>query len=199
MMIFFAKYLTGASDVKETESNGRNDKTTYEFFGFSYTNNGIICTTEVGQRIIDSKFDSEDFLKQILKLQYPNPIASNLKGFKENDYIFPLQIVIDALDKYSYLNRSELALLFGCVNYNEIDKVYRAIDTFREGYEQLPNKNENGKVKALCEEAFKHAYGALDNKIGSYYDYAEALSRCLIYTGIFSSSEIGRASCRKRV
>ena len=61
--------------------------------------------------------------------------------------------------------------------------------------ELLNNKNDTSKVKKLCEKIFFETYGCLDNKIGSYYDYAEALCRCLNYTGLFKTS--GRSIATK--
>ena len=79
------KYLSGKYDIKETESDGRNDKTTFEFFGFGYVNeDGIIKVNDVGKRILSGAFDSEDFLKQLLKLQFPNPISSGMIFYQMN-------------------------------------------------------------------------------------------------------------------
>ena len=62
-------------DQKETESNGRNDKTTFEFFGFGYVEKeGTIKITEVGRRIVQGSFDQDNYIKQLLKLHFPNPV-----------------------------------------------------------------------------------------------------------------------------
>ncbi len=192
----YNQYISGKFDSKETESNGRNDKTTYEFFGFGYVDqNGLIHTTKVGQKIIDNTFDGEDFLKQLLKLQFPNAQFGTPKTFEKDDNIFPLEIIINAISELEYLNRSELVLTFGCQKKEMIPNVIEGIKNFRKKYNLLINKNDTGKVKALCEEIYIETYGRLENKIGSFYDYAEALCRCLIYTGIFQVS--GRSIATK--
>ncbi len=180
-------FLTGNYDKpgKDAESNGRNDKTTYEFFGFGYVDdNGRIRSTKVGNRITEKTFDSEDFLKQLLKLQFPNPI-SPLKKSSTEDFIFPFQLLCIAINDFEYVNRSELVLLFGCNNLNQYDKIKRGILSFRKSYNQLPNKNKNIEVINLCKDVFISLYGSLDNEIQTYYEYAEALTRCLLYTGLF--------------
>ena len=185
----FQKYCSGKYDLKETESNGRNDKTTFEFFGFGYVEkNGLIKVTEVGRRIMQGTFDDEDFLKQLLKLQFPNNIQSKVKGFTEEDYVYPMEIVCKAIKKFGFLNRSEVVLLFGCKHIDKIDSTYSAIEYFREKYNALTNKNDTKKVRELCEKSYKHAYGNIDNDIASYYDYAEAFCRSLVYTGMFKAT-----------
>lgn len=191
----FSQYVSGHYDEKETESNGRNDKTTYEFFGFAYVdNNGIIHVTDVGQLIINGTFDDEDFLKQLLKLYFPNQV-SNKSDMNYSDGIFPMELLLKAIKKYEYLNRNEIVLLFGCSSNSQIEDMLNAIGKFRKKYEQLSNKNDIKTVKKICEKIFIETYGINDNKINSYYDYAEAFCRSLAYTGLFKLS--GRSIAAK--
>lgn len=188
-------YLSGKKDNRETESNGRNDKITFEFFGFGYVNkNGVIKTTKVGRRIISNTFDSEDYLKQLLKLEFPN-IVSPSSDFHDGQFIFPLDLFCRAIDKFDYLNRSEIVLLFGCKSQSDYEKTFTGILKFRNAYEALPNKNITSDVKALAKKVYIDTYGSMPNQINSYYDYAEAFCRCLTYTGIFKMS--GRSLATK--
>lgn len=189
------KYLSGKYDTRETESNGRNDKITYEFFGFGYVDSkGLIKVTDVGNKIINGNFDGEDYLKQLLKLQFPNPISRG-NNFENDEFIYPMQLILKAFERFESLNRSELVLLFGCNSIKKTNNVLEGIARFKKEYELLNNKNDTSKVKKLCEKIFFETYGCLDNKIGSYYDYAEALCRCLNYTGLFKTS--GRSIATK--
>ena len=189
------KYLSGKYDVKETESDGRNDKTTFEFFGFGYVGeDGIIKVNDVGKRILFGTFDSEDFLKQLLKLQFPNPLSRG-NNFLQNEYIYPLELICKVFERFDSLNRSEFVLLFGCNSLDKLDLVLNGIDKFKKEYDSLPNKNNQQDVKALCKNIYMEIYGGIDNKIDSYYDYAEALCRCLVYTGLFKAS--GRSLATK--
>ena len=189
------KYLSGKYDIKETESNGRNDKITFEFFGFGYVaDDGTIKVNDVGKRIIEGTFDSEDFLKQLLKLQFPNLISSG-NDFSNEQYIYPLELICRAFDRFESLNRSEFVLLFGCNSINDLNNVLDGIAKFKIEYAKLRNKNIIKDVKKLCEKIFVEIYGGIDNKIDSYYDYAEALCRCLVYTGLFKAS--GRSLATK--
>ncbi len=188
-------YLSGQKDVKETEANGRMDKGAYEFFGFGYVkNDGTIAVTEVGSKIVQGTFDNEDYLKQLLKLRLPNYVY-NESQIKNNKFVFPMQIVLKAFSIYDSLNRSELALVFGCADTENIPKTMEAIGQFKEGYSKLKNKNNTAEVKALFSNIYENTYGKIENKVESYYDYAEALSRTLIYTGLFSVS--GRSIATK--
>ena len=193
--ISYEDYLRGQKDQKETESNGRNDKTTFEFFGFGYVNKeGTICMTEVGSKIVNGTFDQEDYLKQLLKLRVPNYTYESNK-MKNGKFVFPFELILRAFERFESLNRSELALLFGCVDREQISTALEAIADFKEQYAALEKKNSSAAVFHIFETVFVRHYGSQPNKTGSYYDYAEALSRTLIYTGMFSTS--GRSIATK--
>lgn len=193
--ISFQDYVSGEKDVKETEANGRMDKGAYEFFGFGYVKkDGRIAVTEVGNKIVHGTFDAEDYLKQLLKLRLPNYVYESSK-VRGDRFVFPMQIVLRAFELYESLNRSELALIFGCDATEDIPKTMQVIADFKEAYAKLKNKNDTADVKRLFCSVYEKAYGKMENKAGSYYDYAEALSRALIYTGLFSPS--GRSIATK--
>ncbi len=193
--ISLKEYLSGLKDMKETEANGRMDKGAYEFFGFGYVkDDGTISVTEVGNKIVQGTFDAEDYLKQLLKLRLPNQVYNQSK-ITEGKFVFPMQVVLKAFEVYESLNRSELAFVFGCDDTSDIPKTVRAIGMFKESYAKLPNKNDTAKVTELFSNIYRQVYGKMENKPGSYYDYAEALSRTLIYTGLFSVS--GRSIASK--
>lgn len=193
--ISYEDYLSGSYDRKETESNGRNDKSTYEFLGFGYVSKkGIIHVTECGHQIIQNQFDQEQYLKQLLKLHLPNPIQKIKSPCKHPD-IFPMQLVLSAFTKFESLNRSELALLFGCDEPAQIPRMLAAIEDFKNQYALLTNKLDTKKIKQLFSSIYETYYGKLQNKVDSFYDYAEALSRSLVYTGLFRLS--GRSLATK--
>lgn len=191
----YRDYLQGQKDRKETESNGRNDKTTFEFYGFGYVKGGgEISVSEVGQKIVHGTFDSEDYLKQLLKLRVPNYIYKR-KEMKQGKFLFPFKLILRAFEQFESLNRSELALMFGCEDDGQIPAALEAIARFKERYQKLEKKNDTAQVKEIFREVFTQAYGEDDNQPDSYYDYAEALSRTLVYTGLFSLS--GRSIASK--
>lgn len=193
--ISFDEYLSGHKDQKETESNGRNDKTTFEFFGFGYVdNNGTIHTTENGRKIMQGLYDQERYLKQLLKLHLPNPIQK-VKSRHATPGIFPMQLILQVFSKYESLNRCELALLFGCDHQEQLTDLLLAIGSFKEKYATLPNKLNTKQVKELFLQVYEKYFGKPENKVNSYLDYAEAFSRSLAYTGLFSLS--GRSLATK--
>ena len=193
--ISYEEYLSGKMDQKETESNGRNDKTTFEFFGFGYVEKeGTIKITEVGRRIVQGSFDQDNYIKQLLKLHFPNPVQK-IKSNITNPRVFPMEIVIKAFQHFESLNRSELALLFGCDCKEKEAAMISAIGAFKTSYSELQNKQDTKKIRALFTTIYESYYGPMENKVESYYDYAEAFSRSLIYTGLFSTS--GRSIATK--
>lgn len=191
----YKDYLSGQKDLKETESNGRNDKTTFEFLGFGYVDKtGRICVTEVGNRIVNGVFDSEDYLKQLLKLRVPNETYS-IRSDDKHIGVFPFELILRAFSEFESLSRSELGLLFGCDYTSKIEIAMDAIREFKDLYSKLNNKNQTSEVKSLFQKIYVKHYGNIENKVESYYDYAEALSRTLVYTGLFSMS--GRSIASK--
>mgnify|MGYP000083116051 CR=1 FL=1 len=195
--ISYQDYLEGQQDIKETESNGRNDKTTFEFLGLGYVDKkGLIRVNEVGSKIVNGTFDQEDYLKQLLKMRLPNYTYESGR-MKLGKYVFPFQLILEAFGRFESLNRSELALLFGCEDTSRIPAALDAIGAFKEGYEALENKNSRKEVEALFSSVFLRYYGGskLPNQAASFYDYAEGLARTLIYTGLFSAS--GRSIATK--
>lgn len=191
----YDEYILGEKDQKETESNGRNDKSTFEFFGFGYVKkDGTICVTEAGHQILKGTFNQEDYLKQLLKLQLPNYVQK-IKGYDQTCGVFPMELVLQAFSKHESLNRSELALLFGCMDKNDIPKMNEAISDFKTQYQLLDNRQDTKKIKALFQRIYEQYYGKLENQVNSYYDYAEAFSRSLVYTGLFETS--GRSIATK--
>ena len=185
------EYSSGLFDKNEAEGDARNDKSTFEFYGFGYVDDDkLIRVTDVGKLILENRFDSEDFLKQMLKISFPN------FSYKDSEIgcwqISPMKILLKALKKFGFLNRSEIVFLFGCTQDSDFPKLENAIECFRKEYVNLQNKQKDSKI--LCEKVFIETYGEMGNKIGSYYDYADAFSRALVYTGLFSTHGPGIAA-----
>lgn len=181
----FEDYVSGLYDKNETESNGRNDKTSFEFFGFGYVDSeGIIKVTEIGRIINEGKMTDELLLRQLLKIQFPSP-AIHEKA--DGEYVFPMQVLLEIFKRFDYLNKFELALLFGCNKIENVDNTVNAINEFREEYNKLDNKLKIKEVKELFNIIFKKYYPQIKNKPETYYsDYGDAFIRCLQYTGIFA-------------
>ena len=125
----YEDYVSGMFDITETESNARNDKATFEFFGFGYVDNdGLIQSTEVGKLIENDRFDSEDFLKQLLKMHFPSKATEIGRNIPKEKFVFPFEIILKILERFQYVNRYEMGFIFGCNGIEEIDKLYNAIE-----------------------------------------------------------------------
>lgn len=181
----YNKYLSGAFDKNETESNGRNDKSTFEFYGFGYVDKtGVIRNTKAGKMILDGRFTSETLLRQVLKLQFGSPIIK--EKFKK--LVFPMEVLLNLFKEFDELNRFELTFVFFCVDIGEINKTVKGIKQFRKRYNELDNKAKQIEVIKILTEEIETAYGSISNKLETYYkEYSDALIRMLEYTGIFAS------------
>ncbi|WP_318662910.1 AlwI family type II restriction endonuclease [Treponema sp.] len=190
-LLSLEEYLSGQFDQNEVEGDARNDKTTYEFFGFGFVDEeGIIRNTQVGKLIIKNKFDNEEFLKQLLKINLPNKTYKPSEIGKWN--VFPMEIVLKVFAELDSLNKYEIVFLFGCIDRKQITKTVETIKKFKFEYEKLANKVR--EVENLCIKMYEKSFGKMDNKLASYLDYADALFRSLIYTGLFYSHGRGNFS-----
>ncbi|NMA48274.1 MAG: AlwI family type II restriction endonuclease [Tissierellia bacterium] len=177
------EFMSGKYDLVDVESAGRNDKISFEFFGFGYVNSeNIVKVTDVGRLITDRKMNEEYLLKQLLKLQFSSPIIK--KDF-EGNYIFPMEVLLKTFEKFDYLTHLEVALLFGCVNIDNLDKTIDAIYKFRKEYGKLENKLKTKEVVDIYVRVLNNTYPEIDNKPETYIDYADAFIRAVTYTGLF--------------
>ena len=177
------EFMSGKYDLVDVESAGRNDKISFEFFGFGYVNSeNIVKVTDVGRLITDRKMNEEYLLKQLLKLQFSSPIIK--KDF-EGNYIFPMEVLLKTFEKFDYLTHLEVALLFGCVNIDNLDKTIDAIYKFRKEYGKLENKLKTKEVVDIYVRVLNNIYPEIDNKPETYIDYADAFIRAVTYTGLF--------------
>lgn len=186
------QFLSGKFDRTEVESSGRNNLTTFSFFGFGYASkDGTIRITDVGRRIAEGIFDSDDFLKQLVKLEFPNSYSAG-KEFKQNEHVFPLQLVCLVIDEVKTLNKYELGLLFACNDIKYKNKVVSAINSFRSGFSAIKKKQNKSEIYQVFERVFVETYGKMQRRITTYVDdYGDALLRCLLYTNLFKASGRG--------
>lgn len=188
----YEDYVSGMFDITETESNARNDKATFEFFGFGYVDkDGIIQSTEVGKLIENDRFDSEDFIKQLLKMHFPSKATDIGRNIPDGKVIFPFEIILKIIDKFKYVNRYEMGFIFGCNSIEEIDTLYNAIEKFREKYNALQNKTDRTKCESIFKDIYKDNYGIEPNVNTLCGDYGDAINRSLLYTGLFDLSGRG--------
>ncbi|KOY77019.1 hypothetical protein RZ71_09180 [Apilactobacillus kunkeei] len=185
-------FLSGQTDwTKDPESNARQLKATFDFFGFSYTDdNGSFYPTQVGETIINETFNSETILNQLMKLYFP---------FKNGGGIFIFEEFIKLLNEFNYLNRWEIAFLFCPSSSQEKNKIFDAILNFRKTYNEHKSDKEKNKVawKKTYEQFFSTKLTKTQEKdCGRSYwtDYSDAFIRSIIFTDIFIDSGRGEST-----
>lgn len=184
--INFDDYLCGIYDKSEVESAARNDKVSFEFFGFGYVDEkNLVKCTKIGYDITSNRMSSELLLKQLLKIQFPSPATKLEKN--NSTYLFPLELILHIFNNFDELNKFEVGLLFGCMSLDKIDNTIKAIKEFRSEYNKLPNKLLTSDVLNIYTTIFKKYYPSIKNSPSTYYkDYGDALIRALQYTGLFA-------------
>lgn len=181
--INFEEFMSGKYDTVDVESAARNDKISFEFFGFGYVNDdNIIKVTEVGKLIVDKKMNDEYLLKQLLKIQFPSPV---IRKRHEDGYVFPMEVLLKTFKEFDYLTHLEIGLLFGCVDIDKLNITINAIKQFREEYNKLENKLKAKDVIQIYSNILNNTYPEIENKPETYIDYADALIRAITYTGLF--------------
>lgn len=179
----YDEFMSGQYDTVDVESAARNDKISFEFFGFGYVDNdNIIRITDVGRLIVNNKISDEYLLKQLLKIQFPSPI---IKRIHEAGYVFAMEVLLNTYKEFDYLTPLEIALLFGCMDINHLDITIGAIKEFRKEYNKLENKLKVKDVISIYSYILNKTYPDIENKPETYIDYADALIRAVTYTGLF--------------
>ena len=132
----YEEYLSGEFDGEaDSESNARNDLATYKFFGLGFIDSdGKIRITKSGKMIAKENFDSEIFLKLLLKMHFPALSTGYGENCSKANPVFPLKMIINLITKLEYINRFELSLALLCSDMNEFDKLLDAVKEFREKY-----------------------------------------------------------------
>lgn len=184
----FEDYISGQFDTNETESTGRNDKTTFEFYGLGYVDGkGIIRTTKAGHIVAEGKMDENLLIKQLLKIRFPSPVVSKKKNYNDKEYVFPMKVILEIYRYFKSLNKFELGYLFMCNNIDKIDNTIKAINEFRERYKAVDNKLKTSNIVNIFTDIMNKRFPNIKNKPETYYrEYSDALIRALEYTGLFS-------------
>jgi hypothetical protein len=178
----YRSFMNGEFDSGDIESQARNDKASFEFYGFGYVDlDNIVRITKVGRLISENRMTNEIFLKQLLKIQFISP-----KSNEPTKILFPMQVFTRVVSRLGYLRISELAFIFGCTDFANVDMTIQAIQDFRCEYDRIkhPYRNQS-EVKQLFVSHFLRVNPTIDNKPDTYLDYADSFTRALMYTGLF--------------
>lgn len=195
--ISYYDYLSGKYDKTETESNARQDKTTFEFFGWGYVDtNGIIKITDAGNKILLSDAKGEFFLKQLLKMNYPSLSTDYGKNIPNNHVVFPMEILLNLLNDLQFIYRFELSFSYLCLDSKrEYPKLLNAIKEFRKRINELDVKKESACKKIFLEVSKKYYNISDKDNLNSFFTISDAFCRALEFTGLFSTS--GRGDLKK--
>ena len=102
----YDEYLSGDFDGEaDSESNARNDLATYKFFGIGFIDTeGKVRVTKSGKMIAKGYFDSEIFLKLLLKIHFPAVSTRYGKNCSKENPIYPLKLIISLISELEYIN-----------------------------------------------------------------------------------------------
>lgn len=189
----YEEYLSGDFDGEaDSESNARNDLATYKFFGLGFIDSdGKIRITKSGKMIAKGNFDSEIFLKLLLKMHFPALSTGYGKNCSKVNPVFPLKLIINLISRLEYINRFELSLALLCNDMKDFDKLLDAVKEFREKYLALENKRDNSKCNELYRKTAEKYFSLEGKPDETYFTMSDAINRALRYTGLFSISGRG--------
>lgn len=189
----YDEYLSGNFDGEaDSESNARNDLATYKFFGLGFIDaDGKVRVTKSGKMIAKGNFDSEIFLKLLLKMHFPSINTGYGKNCSKENPVFPLKMIINLVSDLEYINRFEMSLALLCNNMKEYDKLLKAVKEFREEYMSLENKRDGNKCNALYRKIAERYFSLEGKTEGTYFTMCDAINRALRFTGLFNISGRG--------
>lgn len=192
------EYLSLAHPFEEfkqddPEINARMEMARYQTFGLAYLSveendeDAKVIITKAGQELATSENKEEIMLRQLLKWQFPSNIHSIAKY--QELRVFPLQIILNVLNKYQSVSRLELGFsVFSCQDSNDLTGVYAKIDEFRE----LAKGKDAKEYRKIFLENFERVNPDVDIKPETFMgNYDDTLLRYLEYTGIFETSGRG--------
>ncbi len=189
----YDEYLSGNFDGEaDSESNARNDLATYKFFGLGFIDaDGKVRVTKSGEMIAKGNFDSEIFLKLLLKMHFPSINTGYGKNCSKQNPVFPLKMIINLVSDLEYINRFEMSLALLCNDMKEYDKLLKAVKEFRKEYLSLENKRDGNKCNALYRKIAEKYFSLEGKSEGTYFTMCDAINRALRFTGLFNISGRG--------
>lgn len=189
-------FWTGKNDRNEIESNARNDKKTYEFYGFGYVDRtGIVRVTKAGKLIIKKRFDQDILLKQLLKMRFPEKFTRS-KKVSDEKYIFPIKVLLEILKEFNYVSKFEMGFMFMTTDPDDIEQIIKSISEFRAKYKKLSNKLKINEVVGIFNKIKNKYFPNTKNKSNTFYnEYPDAFIRTLEYTGLINQR--GRGNYKK--
>lgn len=66
-----------------------------------------------------------------------------------------MEVLLKTFEEFDYLTHLEIALLFGCIDINNLDETISAIKEFRENYSKVENKLKTGEVVSIYNRVLK--------------------------------------------
>ncbi|MBC8460429.1 MAG: AlwI family type II restriction endonuclease [Deltaproteobacteria bacterium] len=177
------------SQTTDPESNARQEKAIYEYFGFGYVNqSGLVVVTPAGREIVSSEHPEELMLRQLLKWQFPSAACNHNSLAFRHMRMHPFKILLEVMKKFDYVTRYEVDLtFFTCLRDDEILQALEQITYFRERCESA-GKNQAQLYKEIFQELHPDIQRPSPKSFG---DMGDALFRFFEYTGLFTTS--GRA------
>jgi hypothetical protein len=174
------------AQTKDLESNARQEKSIYEYFGFGYVNqSGLVAITPAGYEIVSSGHPEEIMLRQLLKWQFPSAACDHGSLSFRHMHMHPFKILLEVLKEFDYVTRYEVSLaFFTCLQDDKISQVLEQIAYFRERCE-----NEGKNQAQLYKEIFQELHPDIQRPSPeSFGDMGDALLRFFEYTGLFITS-----------
>jgi len=171
----------------DKESRARQVVATASQVGLMHSHDAKL--TEMGEKVVRGTFSSDDLIRQLLKMF----IVSN-----DNEGVFPFKTFLTLINKYEYLSRNEMSFIFGVLEEKDTCKAEKAVEDFRNKYDQLSDKNKDSDIKFILKETWNKYFPLIKNhKLDKTIriDYTDAFTRYLIFTDLFISE--GRGSAAK--
>jgi hypothetical protein len=196
--VLFAESLKGLDSFEgegydnEPAFSARDRVAKLKKYGFAFVTKEqgkkILHITEAGKEILKSRIPEEIFLKQMLKWQYPSNQHRSKTQYPPDRFIIrPFIFTLKLIMALKGISKTELAIFaFTTTDENKLNSIVDEIKLYRKRREAI-----SGKTKKLqFDERYftKKLRGLKHLKLNSYYDMADALTRHLRFTPLFTTS-----------
>lgn len=176
----------GTKSNKQVEQHGRIWSSAFNELGFAtcykkgnkYVPSGVKITS-AGEALLSDKYVDEDiWLRQLLKIQLPNPLPQKAKNQYPKFQLLPFQASLRIIRECNGVSKDEGFILNTIRVMNDVDKAIKCIKAYRLGLSKVHKKGKDAVRKYIINQ---------QNNMANFL-YREEIEERLEYLRIYYKS-----------
>ncbi|MCQ9207990.1 MAG: AlwI family type II restriction endonuclease [Omnitrophica bacterium] len=152
--------LGATKSSKQIEQHGRIWSSAFNELGFAtcykrgnkYVAGGVTIT-KAGEALLSNDYVCEDvWLRQLLKLQFPNPLPQKSKNQYPGFHLLPFQATLKIIKECNGISKDEGFVVNTLKTLKEADRAVKAIKKYREGLRKACKKGRDSARKYAIQQ-----------------------------------------------